>query len=108
MRHLLALLDCGTHGTQAEPAGPQARIPRNGFSDQTVVRVRTRGTLGTPTIWQIGTNDIMFQRIADLVDAFTERMAIVMEANDISEAEARLIAEAEIGQLFVQHFIEGT
>lgn len=45
------------------------------------------------------------QRIADLADAWHERMAIVLEAGDIGEAEAHLIAEAEIGRQFVAAFM---
>jgi hypothetical protein len=49
----------------------------------------------------------MAQRIADLADAYAERIAIVMEAGDISEAEARLIAQSEIGRRFVETFMPG-
>lgn len=41
-------------------------------------------------------------------NAYAERIAIVMEAGDISESEARRIAEAEIGAAFVDQFIEGS
>lgn len=108
MRHLLALLDCGTHGTQAEPAGPPARVPRKNASNQRFAKIGTRGTLGTPAIEQVGAHDSMSQRIADLADAYAERIAVVMEAGDISESEARRIAEAEIGAAFVDQFIEGS
>ena len=47
------------------------------------------------------------QRVADLADAYTERLAIVLEAGDIGEAEARRIAEAEIGRRFAEVFITG-
>lgn len=45
-------------------------------------------------------------RIADLADAWRERVAICLEAGDITEAEARLIADAEIGRRFVEIFME--
>ncbi|OYW52051.1 MAG: hypothetical protein B7Y80_20755 [Hyphomicrobium sp. 32-62-53] len=45
------------------------------------------------------------QSIADLADAWHERVAICLEAGDIGEAEARRIAEAEIGRLFVERFM---
>jgi hypothetical protein len=47
------------------------------------------------------------QRVADLTDAYHERIAIVLEAGDIGEAEARRIAEAEIGAAFVRAFLPG-
>jgi len=52
-------------------------------------------------------NGHLAQRVADLADAYAERMAIVLEAGDIGEAEARCIAEAEIGQRFVLAFLQG-
>ncbi len=51
--------------------------------------------------------DHLSQRVADLADTYAERIAIVMEAGDIGEAEARRIAEAEIGRRFVKTFILG-
>jgi hypothetical protein len=45
--------------------------------------------------------------VADIADAYHERIAIVLEAGDIGEAEARLIAQAEIGRRFVETFIPG-
>ena len=45
------------------------------------------------------------QRVTDLADAYAERIAIVLEAGDIGEAEARRIAEAEIGRRFVETFM---
>ena len=53
------------------------------------------------------THDILAQRIADLADAWRERIAFVLEAGDIGEAEARRIAEAEIGRRFVETFMPG-
>ncbi len=52
-------------------------------------------------------NDIV-QRVADLVDAWHERMAICLEAGDIGEAEAELTAALEIGQAFVRIFVRDT
>lgn len=51
------------------------------------------------------TGDRLAQRVADLADAYAERIAIVLEAGDIGEAEARRIAEAEIGATFVREFL---
>jgi hypothetical protein len=48
------------------------------------------------------------QRVADLVDAWHERMAICLEAGDIGEAEAELTAALEIGQAFVRIFVRDT
>ena len=52
-------------------------------------------------------DDHLAQRIADLADAYAERIAIVLEASDIGEVEARRIAEAEIGRRFVETFMPG-
>jgi hypothetical protein len=51
--------------------------------------------------------DIVAQRVAELTDSYHERIAIVLEAGDIGEAEARRIAEAEIGRRFVEAFVSG-
>lgn len=45
------------------------------------------------------------ERATDLADAWHERVAICLEAGDISETEARRIAEAEIGRRFVETFM---
>lgn len=55
----------------------------------------------------LGRHDDLAERIADLADAYIERIAIVLEARDIGEADARRIAEAEIGAAFVQSFMPG-
>ena len=107
MRQLLALLDCGTHGTQAEPT----RVPRgvHGKSApvQSLTATGTLGTRGTLETDQAVAFDAVAQRVADLADAYHERIAIVLEAGDIGEAEARRIAEAEIGAAFVRAFLPG-
>jgi hypothetical protein len=40
-------------------------------------------------------------------DAYAERIAIVLEAGDIDRADARRIAEADIGAAFVRTFLAG-
>jgi hypothetical protein len=50
-------------------------------------------------------DDHIAQRVADIADAYVERMAIVMESGDICWAEARCIAEAEVGRRFVETFL---
>jgi hypothetical protein len=50
-------------------------------------------------------DDDLAQRVDAIADAYAERIAIVMEAGDIGEAEARRIAEAEIGRRFVELFL---
>jgi hypothetical protein len=104
MKQLLALLDCGTHGTQAEPLniphGPQGKLAH-------VQHLTAAGTLRTPGTYQAAAFDALAQRVADLADAYRERIAIVLEAGDIGEADARRIAEAEVGWLFVEAFIPG-
>ncbi len=83
------------------------RVPPNNTLDQRLARVGTRGTLGTPEIEQVVAHDTIAQRVADLADAYVERMAMCLEAGDIGEAEARRIAEAEIGRRFVEAFLPG-
>lgn len=45
------------------------------------------------------------QRVADLADAYAERIAIVMEAGDIGESEAEVTAALEVGREFVRLFL---
>ena len=49
-------------------------------------------------------NDIA-QRVADLTDAWHERMAICLVADDISQAEAETTAALEVGWAFVRNFV---
>ena len=67
-------------------------------------------SFSSPTPFEIeqsaGDSDLA-QRVADLADAYAERIAIVLEAGDICESEARRIAEAEIGAAFVRAFLPG-
>ena len=105
MRHLLALLDSGTRGTQAEPTlvlrGTQGRSALL----QALTATGTPGTYGTLETNQVAAFYDIAQRVADIADAYAERIAIVMEAENISEAEARRIAEAEIGGAFLRAFM---
>lgn len=105
MMHLLALLDGGTPGTPAEPSRVAGRIPQKQPPDQCFTIGGTHGTQGTLEIGQADTHDNLAQRIADLCDAFQERVAICLEAGDIGEAEAHRIAQAEIGRRFVEMFM---
>lgn len=66
-----------------------------------------RGPAGLKFQQQAEPDDHLAQRVADIADAYHERIAIVLEAGDIGEAEARLIAQAEIGRRFVETFIPG-
>lgn len=66
-----------------------------------------RGAAGLEFEQQAQPHDPLAQSVADLADAYTERVAIVLEAGDIGEAEARRIAEAEIGRRFVEAFMPG-
>jgi hypothetical protein len=50
-------------------------------------------------------DDHIAQRVADIADAYVERLAIVMESGDICWSEARCIAEAEVGRRFVETFL---
>jgi hypothetical protein len=45
------------------------------------------------------------EHIADLSDAWCERFAIIMEGGDVSELEARRIADAELGAAFRLRFM---
>lgn len=107
MRHLLDLLDGGTHGTPAEPTRAFTLVPQKSALDQRLTIVGTRGTHGTSEVEQVGKQDSIAQRLADLADAYQERIAICLEAGAIGEAEARRIAEAEIGAAFVRAFLPG-
>jgi hypothetical protein len=105
MRHLLALLDGGTFGTSAEPAAVPRRVPETRTTHQRLTIAGTLGTHGTPEIERDDAHESLVQRVADLSDAYAERIAILMEAGDISQAEARRIAEVEIGAAFVRIFL---
>ena len=50
-------------------------------------------------------DDHLAQRVADLADAYHERMAICLEAGDIDEAEAETTAALEVGRAFVRTFV---
>lgn len=107
MRHLLALLAGGTRGTLAEPSPAASEVRRKRPAVQTITSTGTLGTSGTHEIDRAVPVDHFAQRVADLADAYHERIAIVLEAGDIGEADARRIAEAEVGRLFVEAFIPG-
>ena len=105
MRHLLALLASGTHGTQAEPDVAPTWVPKNNEPCQHLTRIGTCGTLGTPKTNRAAASDDLAQRVAELIDAYHERLAIVLEAGDIGAAEARRTALEEVGRRFVEAFI---
>lgn len=107
MRHLLALLDAGTPGTLAEPRQVSRGIHRESHVNQAFPATGTLGTRGTLETDLAAAFDDLAQRITDLADAYAEWVAIVMEAGDIGKAEARRIAEAEIGRRFVETFTPG-
>lgn len=107
MRHLLALLHDGTYGTPVEPS-----LVRRGDYEESEPSpiLRCTGTLGTRGTLESSTaaaTDNIAQRVADLADAWHERMSIVLESGDVGEAEGCRIAEAEIGRLFVEAFMPG-
>ena len=103
------------------PAGAVAELDRLGLTlelhgDHLLVTPRERITTAARAMiieHRNGLLDLLREveplatRIADLADAYAELMAIVMEAGGISEAEARRIAEAEIGAAFVRAFLPG-
>lgn len=74
-----------------------------------VAVLRRTSRLSTDAGPPSGTDDdhggTLTQRVADISDAYAERIAIVMEAGDMGEAEARQIAEAEIGRRFFEAFV---
>jgi hypothetical protein len=107
MRHLLALLDGGTRGTLAEPSPAACEVREKSSQCQNVAPTGTFGTRGTLEIDRVVAVDDFAQRMADLADAYHERIAIVLEAGDIGEAEARRIAEAEIGAAFARVLLPG-
>ncbi len=101
MMHLLALLDAkplsGTHGTHGEPVQSPRPPTRNIVEKQNAKQPGTLGTSGTPNFEQSAEAYDLANLIADLADAYAERIAICVECGDITEAEARSIAEAEVG-----------
>ena len=105
MRHLLALLEGGTHGTRAEPARMSRRPSEESAVEQWLTVPGTLGTRGTFDFEQVGAHDSVALRVRELVDAWHERMAICLEAGDISEAEAEITAALEVGRAFVRIFI---
>ena len=105
MRHLLALLEDGTHGTPAEPASLASHAPQDIVLDHRLATPGTLGTLGTSKIEQLGADDTVAQRVGDLIDAWHERMALCLEAGDITEAEAEITAALEVGRAFVRKFV---
>ena len=107
MRQLLALLDCGTRGTPAEPTWVPRGVHGKSAPVPILTAIGTLGTHGTLETNQAAAVDDLAQRVADLAEAYAERIAIVMEAGDIGEAEARRISEAEIGRRFVETFMPG-
>lgn len=48
--------------------------------------------------------DVLPQRLANLADAYAERVAIVLEAGDIDEADARRTAAREVSRRFLDEF----
>ena len=106
MRHLLALLDAGTPGTLAEPTRATRDARKNIFLVQAFITTGTPGTLGTLETDQAAALEHLAQRIADIADAWHERMAICLEAGDIGEAEAEITAALEAGRAFVCNFVQ--
>lgn len=105
MRQLLALLDCGTHGTPSEPASVPHGVHEKRAPVPMLTAMGTLGTRGTLETNQDAPFDDFAQRVADLADAYAERIAIVMEAGDIGETEAELTASLEVGREFVRLFL---
>lgn len=67
-----------------------------------------RGPAGLEFQKRAEPDDDLAQRVADLADTWRERMAIIAAgAPDVSQAEARRIAEAELGRRFVEVLMPG-
>jgi hypothetical protein len=107
MKRLLALLDGGTLGTQAEPSTDPGRIHEKTSPVQPLAGIGTLGTRGTLKTNHAASVDDIVQRVADITDTWHERMAICLEADDISHAEAETTAALEVGRAFVQLFVVG-
>ena len=107
MMHLLALLDCGTIGTRAEPVRRVSPESVNPYSNQCLAICGTHGTRRTHTVKWGQEHTQMARRLTNLADAWHERVAICLEADYIGEVEARSIADAEIGRRFVEMFWSG-
>jgi hypothetical protein len=101
MRHLLALLDAddlaGTHETRSEPIPNPGGDLEKSKRKQSSTRSGTPGTHGTPQFQQSAEKCDLSGLIADLADAYDERVAMCLEGGDMTEDEARKIAEAEVG-----------
>ena len=96
MRHEAPLLDDGTRGTSAEPFSGPWRVPGKWATDH---RLMPFGTLGTR-----GTLEFQAKRPA-LTDAHAERLAIYIEADDVTKEAAKATIAAEIGTEFMCGFI---
>jgi hypothetical protein len=110
MRAADALAELQRMGLIIEPHGGHLFVtPREQITDRArALIVQNRdGLLDLLRQIELRDSDIVAQRVADLRDAYHERLAIVLEAGNIGEAEARSIAEAEIGLQFVEVFIPG-
>lgn len=105
MRQLLALLDCGTHGTPAEPTSAPHAVHEKSAPVPMLPAFGTFGTHGTLETNPDAAFDHLAQRVADLADAYAERIAIVMEAGDIGEAGAEVTASFEVGREFIRLFL---
>ena len=74
-----------------------------------VAFLRSRSRPSADSVPPSGTDDekedTLAQRVADLADAYAERIAIVMEAGDIGESEAEATAAVEVGREFVRLFL---
>lgn len=80
-------------------------FPRNLHQIKSLQLWEPVGTHGTPKIEDADAHGCFNQRLSVLADAYAERIAVCLESGDIGEAEARRIAEAEIGRRFVEEFI---
>lgn len=86
-----------------------SRVPWDTSSvDASASPTGTDGTTGTngPSVPNGPTSITSAQRISDLAGTWLERIAIIIaDAPDVSEVEARSIADAEIGRQFVAVFM---
>jgi hypothetical protein len=108
MRAADALAELQRMGLVIEIHGDQLLVtPREQITDRArVLIVQNRdGLLDLLRQVELRGCDIIAQRVADLADAYHERMAMCLEGCDISEAEAETTAALEVGRAFVRNFV---
>lgn len=105
MRQLLDLLDGGTRETLTEPVrGLDASLSEMSRAQQLscIGTIGTRRTLANSPTAILSDLSCVAAHVVDLADIYAERMAICLEAGDISEVESETTAALEAGRALVR------